>query len=82
MCLENSGFIYLLGPHQPLLIGTVSMIKIHREDTVGSIEVGMRADLVVLDKNLFEIPSIRIGETRVRFTLFEEKIVYQAHGEN
>ncbi|MEZ5331057.1 MAG: amidohydrolase [Thermoanaerobaculia bacterium] len=37
--------------------------------TTGSIEVGKAADLVVLDRNLFEIPAAAISEARVERTI-------------
>jgi predicted amidohydrolase YtcJ len=49
----------------------------HQEDKVGSIEIGKRADIVVLDKNLFEIPPAKINETSVLITIFDGKIVYR-----
>ena len=48
------------------------------EDQVGSIEVGKVADLVVLDRNLFEIPPTSIGETRVLRTIFNGVEVFNA----
>jgi predicted amidohydrolase YtcJ len=48
----------------------------HQEDVTGSIEVGKLADLIVLDKNIFEIAPERISETKVLLTLFEGKPVY------
>ncbi|MFC1795999.1 amidohydrolase [Pseudomonadota bacterium] len=48
------------------------------DDKQGSIEVGKRADFVVLDKNLFEIPSSAISDTRVVMTIFNGEDVYQA----
>ncbi|MFL0364502.1 amidohydrolase [Pseudobacillus sp. 179-B 2D1 NHS] len=50
---------------------------IFQEDERGSIEVGKKADLVVLDKNLFEIPVTTIGEAKVLLTLFEGKEVFR-----
>jgi len=47
------------------------------EDKQGSIEVGKRADLVVLDRNLFEIPSSEISEASVTMTVFDGRTVYQ-----
>jgi len=47
----------------------------HENDT-GSIEVGKLADLIVTDRNLFEIDSAEISETRVLLTLFEGEAVY------
>lgn len=50
----------------------------HQEDRVGSIEVGKRADIVVLDRNLFNIPVTQISEARVLFTLLDGVAVYAA----
>lgn len=50
---------------------------IFAEDERGSIEVGKKADLVVLDKNLFEIPVTEINEAKVLLTLFEGKEVFR-----
>ncbi len=47
------------------------------DDTQGSIEVGKRADFVVLDQNLFEIPPADISKTKVVMTVFDGKDVYQ-----
>lgn len=47
------------------------------EKETGSIEVGKKADLVVLDNNLFEIPVERILETKVVMTLLEGTVVYK-----
>ena len=47
------------------------------EDRQGSIETGKRADLVVLDRNLFDIPPAQINEARVVLTLFDGKAVYR-----
>jgi predicted amidohydrolase YtcJ len=53
----------------------------HHEDTVGSIEVGKRADIVVLDRNLFEIPPTEINEARVVFTLLDGETIWPAAAE-
>ncbi|MDP1418929.1 amidohydrolase [Peribacillus simplex] len=50
---------------------------IFAEDERGSIEVGKKADLVVLDKNLFEIPETEINETKILLNLFEGKEVFR-----
>jgi predicted amidohydrolase YtcJ len=42
----------------------------------GSIEVGKLADLIVLDKNLFDMSAPEISEARVMLTLFEGESVY------
>jgi len=49
-----------------------------QEDIVGSIEVGKRADLIVLDRNLFEIPPAEINEAKVVLTLFDGNPVYRS----
>jgi hypothetical protein len=46
------------------------------EDKTGTIEVGKRADLIVLDRNLFEIPVTEISEAKVLLTLMDGKEVY------
>ena len=48
-----------------------------QEDNVGSIELGKFADMIVLDRNLFEIPTQEISETKVLTTIFGGKTVYQ-----
>jgi predicted amidohydrolase YtcJ len=47
------------------------------DDKQGSIEVGKRADFVVLDRNLFEIPPADISKTRVIMTIFNGQDVYR-----
>jgi predicted amidohydrolase YtcJ len=49
-----------------------------QEAVSGRVATGMRADLVVLDRNLFEIPAGDISEARVLLTLFEGRVVYEA----
>ena len=44
---------------------------LHQEDSTGSIEAGKRADLVVIDRNLFEVPRTEISETKVLLTLLD-----------
>jgi predicted amidohydrolase YtcJ len=50
------------------------------EKETGSIEVGKAADLIVVDRNLFEIPPSQIHEAKVLWTLLEGKEVYRAEG--
>jgi len=52
-----------------------------QDDIAGSIEVGKRADLVVLSRNLFEIPAEEINETQVDLTLFDGEVVYEVVGQ-
>jgi len=47
------------------------------DDVQGSIEVGKRADLVILDRNLFEISTSEISDAQVVMTIFDGRIVYE-----
>jgi predicted amidohydrolase YtcJ len=47
------------------------------EDACGPIRVGGYADLVVLDRDLFEARPDEIAGTRIDLTLFEGEIVYE-----
>jgi predicted amidohydrolase YtcJ len=40
----------------------------------------MRADFVLLDRNLFEIPAAQIGETRVLATYIDGVAVFESVG--
>jgi hypothetical protein len=55
--------------------GAYSMRK---ENEIGSIEKGKAADMVVLNQNLFKIAPDSIFNTRVVYTIFGGKIVYDA----
>jgi len=50
----------------------------HQEDDAGSLEAGKRADIVVLDRDLFEIPATEISEMRVELTIIGGRVVYDA----
>jgi predicted amidohydrolase YtcJ len=51
------------------------------EQETGSIEVGKAADLIVLDRNLFEIPTHEIHCAKVLLTLLDGKEIYRAAGD-
>lgn len=48
------------------------------EDKIGSIEVGKDADLVVLDRNLFDVPAQDIHKAKVKLTMMDGKVTYTA----
>ncbi len=49
-----------------------------REKTEGSIETGKVADIIMVDRNIFEIDAHQIGKTKVVTTIVGGKIVYEA----
>ena len=62
---------------QALAAFTINAARVnHQEDSTGSIEVGKLADLIVVDRNLFEIDPGAISDTRVVLTLFGGEPVY------
>lgn len=48
-----------------------------QEDLVGSIEVGKKADFIVLDQDLFSIPANQISQTSVNLTVLNGQIIYE-----
>ncbi len=46
------------------------------DDRIGSIETGKLADLVVLEKNLFDVAPQEIGNVKVLYTVMNGKLVY------
>jgi predicted amidohydrolase YtcJ len=52
--------------------------QLRMEDEIGSIEVGKRADLVVLDQDIFSIDPYTIHKTNVLLTLLGGDIVFDA----
>jgi predicted amidohydrolase YtcJ len=48
--------------------------QLRLDDKVGTIEVGKRADLIVLDKNLFDLPPSQISSAQVVLTLMDGKV--------
>ena len=60
-----------------LAAATIGSAYVNCLDTqTGSIEVGKAADLVVLDRDLFEIEAARVSEARVVLTLVAGETVY------
>ncbi|MGE8022053.1 amidohydrolase [Peribacillus frigoritolerans] len=49
-----------------------------REHELGTLEEGKLADLVVLDRNLFNIPESEVLETKVELTINDGKVVYKS----
>jgi predicted amidohydrolase YtcJ len=55
-----------------------SSYELHQEKHTGTLEVGKFADLIVLDRNLFEIPAEDIANIEVLLTVVGGKVVYEA----
>lgn len=47
------------------------------EKELGTLELGKLADIVVLDRNLFKIPTDEIRFAKVTLTIADGKIVYK-----
>lgn len=49
----------------------------HRENELGTLEAGKLADIVVLDRNLFETNVEDIRSTKVKMTIMDGKVIYK-----
>ena len=56
-------------------IGPARML--HREDQIGSIQVGKKADIIVLDQDIFTIDAYSIHQTKVVLTVMDGEIVHE-----
>jgi len=55
-----------------------SSYELHQDTETGSLETGKLADLIVLDRNVLEIPEDQIANTKVMQTVVGGRIVYSA----
>lgn len=67
LTVEQAVFAYTLG----------SATALGLKDRIGSLEPGKSANLVILDRDIFSIPSNQIAQTKVIETIFEGRSVYQ-----
>jgi len=51
--------------------------QLHMEDEIGSLQAGKKADLVVLDRNLFETDPYEIHQAKVLMTVLNGEVVYE-----
>ena len=49
-----------------------------READLGTLEAGKKADIAVIDRNLFEMPSAELKDAKVSLTLCDGRVVYRA----
>jgi len=52
--------------------------QLRMEDEIGSLQVGKKADLVVIDRNLFETDAYEIHKARVILTVMDGNVVYES----
>ena len=55
-----------------------SAFQMHQEGLSGTLREGMRADLIVLDRDVFEAPVSEIHETEVLLTAVDGKVVHRS----
>jgi predicted amidohydrolase YtcJ len=55
-----------------------SSYELHQDADTGSLEPGKLADLIILDRNVLEIPEDQIADIKVMQTLVGGKVVYLA----
>jgi predicted amidohydrolase YtcJ len=52
--------------------------ELHQDQSTGSLEIGKLADLIVLDRNFFDIPADEIADIHVLQTVVGGQVVYQS----
>ncbi len=66
-----------IGLPEALAAFTINAAYTNRDEkNTGSLEAGKKANLAVLDRNLFETPPTELSDTKVLVTLFEGKPVH------
>ena len=73
----------VLNPRETVSLETIlysytkeAAFGIFLDDKIGSLEIGKLADVIVLDRNLFEIPKHQIHEVLVETTIFNGRIIH------
>jgi predicted amidohydrolase YtcJ len=55
-----------------------SSYELHQDQSTGSLEIGKLADLIVLDRNFFDVPADEIADIQVLQTVVGGRVVYQS----
>jgi predicted amidohydrolase YtcJ len=56
---------------------TAGSAYVNHDDDGGSLAIGKRADLALIDRNLFDIPSAHVSDARVEMTVASGRVVYE-----
>lgn len=82
--IDMNSPIYRLNPNERVsIIEAIRTFTINaayilkRENEIGSLEVGKKADFIVLDKNIFTVHPLDIGNIKVLKTYFNGELVYE-----
>ncbi len=81
---KGEGYPEALLPEQTLTLEeSIAMLtmgsayQLNLDTQVGSLEVGKRADVIVLNQNLFNVPIETVSETKVLMTIFDGQVVHK-----
>lgn len=55
--------------------------QLNMEQRIGSIEVGKLADMIVVDKNLFDLETYEIHKAKVEMTMMNGRVVFERNDE-
>ena len=58
-----------------------SAMQLSAEDEIGSLEVGKKADLIMLEDDVFELTPHEIHKARVALTMMDGQIVHEVRQE-
>ena len=76
---EALGEVEKITLEQAIGLFTVNSARLMGDrNRTGSLEKGMLADLVVLDRNPFKIPITQVHQTKVRMTVINGEVVFQS----
>jgi len=71
-----------LSVEEAILAYTInSAYTLHLEKVTGSLEVGKKADIIVLNQDIFKCETWKISDTRVRVTILDGNVVYNGSDE-
>jgi predicted amidohydrolase YtcJ len=56
---------------------TAGSAYVNHDDDGGSLTVGKRADLALVDRNLFEVPSAHVSDAQVEMTVASGRVVHE-----